>query len=129
MSQQITLDVPDEVADRAARFAAGTMRDVRELMVEALDVMFLPMGMSWDNETPLGQLPDEQVVALADLQMSPEEGTRLNELLDQQGAGLLTSTERVELFMLMRIYEAGLLRKSQALMEAVQRGLRPRLDA
>lgn len=61
---------------------------------------------------------------LADLQMDPAQDQRLSTLLDQQQARQLRAEERVELVALMQVYQEGLLRKAQALAEAVRRGLR-----
>jgi hypothetical protein len=68
-------------------------------------------------------LSDEDVLKLTELQMSPEEDHRLSRLLDRQQKGKLTAAERAELFTLMQVYQDGLLRKAQALSEAVRRGL------
>jgi len=49
--------------------------------------------------------------------------------LDRQQAGKLGEIEQAELAALMKIYEIGLLRQSQALAEAVHRGLLPPLQS
>jgi len=56
--------------------------------------------------------------------MAAVDDARLSMLLDHQQAGTLTSEERAELAALMQLYQVGLLRKAQALREAVRRGLR-----
>ena len=61
--------------------------------------------------------------------MEPVQDHRLSELLDEQQAGSLTSDERSELLAFMQIYQEGLLRKAQALHEAVRRGLRKPLES
>lgn len=71
---------------------------------------------------------DDEIVALTELRMEREADLRLSTLLDRQQAGDLTDLERAELAALMRAYEMGLLRQSQALAEAVRRGLRPPLE-
>ena len=68
-------------------------------------------------------LSDEQVLALTELQMEPEQDARLSELLDRQQAGILVEDEQLELQTLMQIYQEGLLRKATALNEAVKRQL------
>ena len=55
--------------------------------------------------------------------MKPGEDRRLSDLLSKQQGGFLAETERLELTALMQLYQEGLLRKAQALAEAVQRGL------
>ena len=76
----------------------------------------------------MSALPDEEVLALTALQMKPAQDRRLSLLLGRQQAGSLTKVERFELFTLMQVYQEGLLRKAQALREAVRRGLREPLE-
>ncbi len=72
---------------------------------------------------------DEQVLAAADDPgISSIEDRQLSELLHRQQAGILTEAERPELAALMELYQSQLLRKAQALREAVRRGLRPPLQ-
>ena len=72
----------------------------------------------------ISEMSDAEVLALSDLAMDPVQDRRLSELLDQQQAGTLGADERGELDALMQVYQEGLLRKAQALGEAVHRGLR-----
>jgi len=67
---------------------------------------------------------DQEVLAAADGGMPAAADERLSELLNRQQAGLLKDTEHAELTALMQLYQQGLLRKAQALREAVRRGLR-----
>ena len=48
--------------------------------------------------------------------------------MQKQQEGQLSDTERSELISLMQLYQDGLLRKAQALREAVRRGLREPLE-
>ncbi|MBD2773595.1 hypothetical protein [Iningainema tapete] len=72
---------------------------------------------------PISELTDEQVLALTELQMEPDQDERLSNLLNQQQSGIFTSEDYQELQDLMQIYKEGLLRKATALNEAVKRGL------
>ena len=76
------------------------------------------------SELPVGELSDQEVLALAELQLAPEQQAALSELLVQNREGMLNAKGRHRLDEMMRIYEHGLLRKAQALRVAVQRGLR-----
>ena len=69
-------------------------------------------------------LPDHEVLALSQLQMPPEQGERLGELLARRRERELAESERPELLALMQIYERLWVRQSEALAEAVRRGLR-----
>ena len=67
------------------------------------------------------------MLTLSDLQLPGEADRRLSTRLEAQQARPLTSAERADLLALMQLYQDGLLRKAQALKEAVRRGLRPPL--
>jgi hypothetical protein len=60
--------------------------------------------------------------------MAPGRDRRLSTLLHRQQAGKLSDMERSEMLALMQVYLDGLLRKAQALREAVRRGLREPLE-
>jgi len=52
-----------------------------------------------------------------------EDDRRLTELLQRQQAETLLVQEQAELASLMQVYQEGLVRKAEALREAVRRGL------
>ena len=64
----------------------------------------------------------------AGLQMTPGQDRQLSTLLHRQQTGELSDMERSEMLALMQVYMEGLLRKAQALHEAVRRGLREPLE-
>ena len=80
------------------------------------------------RDRPTSELSDAEVLALSQLEMDRAQDRRLSELLGHQQAGTLTDTEDRELRALMQVYSGGLVRKAQALQEAVRRGLREPLD-
>jgi len=77
---------------------------------------------------PISTLSDNQIIALTELQMESSQDQRLSELLQIQQERAITTTEQSELAMLMEIYQAGLMRKAQALNKSVKRGLRQPLS-
>ena len=79
-------------------------------------------------EKPVASLSDEEVLALAGAQMEPTQGRRLSELLEKQREGELTEGERSTLLALMQVYNQLWIRQSEALAEAVRRGLRKPLE-
>lgn len=81
------------------------------------------------NLANLSTLSDQQVIAFTELQMETSQDKRLSQLLQTQQERILTTAEQSELEMLMEIYQAGLLRKAQALNESVKRGLKQPLSA
>jgi len=123
MSTQITISLPEETYRRAKALAQLTRRDVADVMADALSLS-LPQLDTMNLETAVANLSNEEVLALADLQMDVADDNKLSQLLDKQQAGTLTETERIELIRLMQIYQSSLLQKAEGLAEAVQRGLR-----
>jgi hypothetical protein len=123
MSTQITITLPDEVYQRAERFARLANRDLASVVADTIESSIPPISPEAAALEPVSVLSDEQVLALTQLQMEPEQDARLSDLLDRQQSGILTDKERIELQTLMQIYQEGLLRKATALSEAVKRGL------
>jgi hypothetical protein len=74
------------------------------------------------NLAHLSTLSDRQVIALTELLIEPSQDQRLSQLLQTQQERTLITAEQSELEMLMEIYQAGLLRKAQAINESVKRG-------
>lgn len=75
-------------------------------------------------ELHVESMSDEEVLALADLRLSDEEDEELSELLALNREGEIDDVGMQRLNELMRIYQIGMLHKSQGLCEAVLRGLR-----
>lgn len=123
MSTQITITLSDDIYQRAELFARLANRDIASVLADTIQLSIPPIRLDVLDLEPIADIPDEQVLALAELQMEPDQDTRLSELLDRQQAGLMTESERLELQTLMQIYQEGLLRKATALGEAVKRGL------
>ena len=69
------------------------------------------------------ELSDAEVLRLATMQMPTWQSRRLHELLEQQREGQLNTAEQVELAHLLRLNDSALLLKSEAMVEAVRRGL------
>jgi len=120
MTGQITLTLPVEVLERAALLASRTGRPVGDLLAETIELSLQPLG----SDSPPENWSDEEVLAATDKELSPEDDRRLSELLDRQQAGTMTNAESLELTALMQVYQQRLLRKAEAMSEAVRRGLR-----
>ena len=116
MSQQITIEVPEQVMRHAAQVAARISRPIEDILASWLEQA--------TAERPVGELPDEEVLSLTELRLTGEQEEALSRLLEQNREGTLGAEDRHRLDELMRHYERGLLRKSQALRVAVERGLR-----
>jgi hypothetical protein len=124
MSPQVIITLPDEIYQRAERLGQLTSRNVADILADTIVLSLPPLNLPAKMHKPITDLSDEDVLTLAELQMHPDQDRRLSVLLEQQQAGGLPDAERAELLVLMQLYQEGLLRKAQALHEAVKRGLR-----
>ncbi|WP_373525344.1 hypothetical protein [Nostoc sp.] len=130
MSTQIIITLPDEIYQRAERFARLANRDIASILVDTIQLSIPPVSGDITNLQPVSILSDEQVLMLTELQMESAQDAQLSELLvgvarrrHRQQSGTLTECDRTELQTLMQVYQEGLLRKATALSEAVKRGL------
>jgi hypothetical protein len=116
---QITLDLPPGLAERVKAVALRTQRSIEDVLLEWLDRAATDVPMEW--------LPDADILALSNLEMSDADQEDLSSLLAAQREGNLTDAERDQLHMLLDRYRSGMLKKAQAFQIAVQRGLLPPL--
>lgn len=128
MSESITLTLPDGVFRRAESLAGLTGRPVMDVLAETIETSLFPLGDASEDQTPMHEWTNEQVVAMTEAQMPPAEDRRLSQLLDREQAGMLDDQERTEHRSLLASYQTALLRKARALAEAVHRGLRGPLE-
>ncbi len=116
----VKLEIPKKVATLAREVAETTHRRVEDVLVEWLDRA--------STDVPVEELSDEEVLKLCDLQMSRKQQKELSNLLAKNREGELDDAGRARLDELMEIYQDGMVRKAEALMIAVKRGLRPPLS-
>ncbi len=119
MTVRVTVELPEELANRARVVARQTQRPIEDVLVEWLDRA--------GGETPVELLPDDELLALCDGQMEAGRQEELSHLLAQNREGELPPGQGPRLDELMGEYRRGLVRKARALKAAVDRGLRPRL--
>lgn len=129
MATQVMITLSDEVYQQALRVAQLLDRDIESVLSDTLQSSIPEIQLSNLDGLPVSILSDEQVLEITELQMEPEQDTRLSVLLDRQQEGLLGGEERSELEALMQVYREGLLRKALALSEAVKRQLIDALDS
>jgi hypothetical protein len=128
MSTQVEVTLPDDLYHRAEGLAQLTSREVAEVLVDTIALSLTSLSSQPASVRPVTELTDEEVLSQAEIQMAPGQDRRLSTLLHRQQAGKLSDIERSEMLALMQIYLDGLLRKAQALREAVRRGLRDPLE-
>ena len=104
-------------------------KDIRDVLTETISLSLSPIATQTNVRIPVTALSDREILALAERQMQPQDDPRLGELLARQEDGLLTIPEQSELLGLMQGYQEEWLRKTQALCEAVKRGLCEPLSA
>jgi hypothetical protein len=119
MAEQVTLTLPDSLAQQVHEVATLTQRTLEEVLLE-----WLSRG---SMEPAISSLSDTQVLALCDSELSLNEQTQLSDLLGKQRENQLRPDEVSQLNDLLQRYRRGLVRKSEAWKVAVERGLRPAL--
>jgi hypothetical protein len=105
-----------------------TGQDIGDVLLDSIDLTLPSILEPLESERPITTLTDDEILALTELQLPSSTDERLSDLLYLQQAGTMTDSERSELNALMLVYKRGLLRKAQALAEAVRRGLREPLS-
>jgi hypothetical protein len=129
MTIPITINIPEDLYQRAQRFAHLANRDLESIITDTLLSSLPPMGAHIDALQPVETCSDEEILVLAHSQMKPDQDARMSELLAKQRENELTELEAINLAALMRTYQEGWLRKTAALAEAVKRGLMEPLDS
>ena len=129
MAIEIKLTLPENIIENAKQFGAVTQQEVESVLTDALELLWptfndLPAKQDYP---PIDTLSDEVVNSLADAKMDKTQNERLGFLQEKGKTATLTIGERYELMALLQIYQLGQLRKSEALAEAVKRGLRKKL--
>lgn len=131
MAVEVTLALPEDLVESAKRFGQTTQQNAEVVLADALgwlspliedspEAIFYP---------PVATLTDQEVLELANARLGAAQNQRLGDLLAKGKAGGLSIAERYELAALMMTCQIGRLRKSEALAEAVQRGLRAPLTS
>jgi predicted transcriptional regulator len=115
MNQQITIEISEQVWRRASVLAEQKQRKPEDVLEEWLEETVA--------ETRIEDLTDDEVLALTELKFDDEQQNNFSRLLEKNRENSLNSDEKFTLDSMMRNYEAGLLRKSKALREAVEREL------
>ena len=120
MNVTLTVEVPERTAQLVRELAARSGQAPNKILNELLDRSLA--------EIPVERLPDAEVLVIADMMMDERDQEELADLLDDQREGTLNASQRLRLDQLMQVYRRGMVRKSEALKIAVQRGLRSPLS-
>jgi hypothetical protein len=128
MATRVVVTLQDDIYQRVERLAQLTHRDVGELLAETVALSLPPWRPDAESVSDIAALSDDEVLQLSELQLPADQDRRLSKLLQKQQAQTLSADEYAELSVLMQCYQEGLLRKAQALHEAVRRKLREPLE-
>jgi hypothetical protein len=123
MTTELRIKLPDKVYKRIERLAELTGHDEAEAIALTLDSMLPPLRSEMDTR-PIPSLSNEEVLATADSMMDTTLNARMSALLRKRNESPLMEAEEAELEMLYDLYDVGQLRKAEAWVEAVKRGLR-----
>jgi hypothetical protein len=125
MTEQVILNLPDRLAKQVHEVAELTQRKPEDVLIEWLDSYACANGDGGSlDEIAIGDLSDEQILQLCDLQMSEPEQTQMSLLLEKQREGILQQGELEQLEGLLQVYRRGMVRKAEALKIAMGKGLR-----
>ncbi len=123
MTVPVTINLPDEVYQRAERFAKLANRDLSSIITDTVLSALPPIGPHIETLSAIDDLSDGELVAIATSRMGPEQDSRMSILLDKQRENKLAIGEANELQTLMQSYQEGWLRQTAALTQAIKRGL------
>lgn len=123
---EITLNLSDKAIESANNLAYATQRDLPNFITDILETLLPILENMADTNLypPVFRLSDKEVITLADSHQNETIYRRLKQLKNQGKTIGLTETERNELLTLLQINLLEELRKSEAIAEAVKRGLR-----
>ena len=130
MTIPITINLPEGLVASIRRLGEATAREVSEVLVNTLEIVLPTLDnlSEMSIHSKITDVPDQEVLELANLKMDIVQNQRLGELQAKGKNTGLTAAEGYELLILMSIYQIGKLRKSEGLAEAVRRGIRTPLS-
>ena len=129
MTIAVTIHLPDDLYQRAERFARLSNRDLASVITDTVQSLLPPMGNYIDTLQPIETLSDQEILILANSKMAPDQDSRMSFLLAHQRENELIEGEAQELQALIQIYQEGWLRQTTALVQAIERGLMEPMDS
>ncbi len=129
MATQITVNIPDSVYKRAQSLADMIGQDIETILAMMLELSLPRYSPDVDLTVSVESLADNELLAVTELELIPEQSQRHSFLLDKQQNASLSIPEKNELNALNRMYELGIVYQSQALAEAYKRGLIRELES
>lgn len=116
---EVTLNLPEKIYQNVSSAAKKSKRKLADLIVADIQEKY----SAQTSERPLANLSNEEVLALANLQMPKKQSDRHSALLYKNQAGTLKPEEKKELDFFQQVYGVALSRKTDGICEAIQRNL------
>jgi hypothetical protein len=116
---EVTLNLPEKIYQEVSSAAKRSKRKLADLIVADIREKY----SAQTTERPLANFSDEEVLALANLQMPKKQSERHSALLYKNQAGTLKPAEKQELDFFQQVYGIALSRKTEGICEAIQRDL------
>ena len=116
---EITLNLPEKVYQNVSSAAKKSKRKLADLIVADIQEKY----SAQTSERVLANFSDEEVLALANLQMPKKQSERHSALLYKNQAGTLDPAEKQELDFFQQVYGVALSRKTDGMFEAIRRDL------
>ena len=121
MSQQITLQLPEELYQRMREAAKASDRSVEDLLLESASMIF-PNAADLSTLDSLATYSNEQLWNVVLRRLGESQRSRLHNLSDEQKQRALNETEERELDYLLDLVDRLMLLRSKALLLLKQRG-------
>ncbi len=121
MSQQITLQLPEELYQRMREAAEASDRSVEDLLLESASIIF-PDHADLSTLDSLAAFSDGQLWNVVLRRLGENQSLRLHNLSDEQKQRALNETEERELDYLLDLVDRLMLLRSKALLLLKQRG-------
>ncbi|MFN8420307.1 MAG: hypothetical protein U0528_13855 [Anaerolineae bacterium] len=118
MSDQIVLNIPDEISARARQIAESTALSVEQILIDHLKTLSAPIrALPPDEQAELDalqHLSDDALWTIAREQMPSDVDERAHVLMDKNSLGTITDDEYAELNKLVERANRLMLRKAEA---------------
>ncbi len=118
----VTLDLPEEIYQRAQKVARATQRPIEQVVVEWIQP---PQSEPGEAVARLETLSNDQLLQIARSRTPCDHSRRLQELLSTQQQRTLTEKEQQEAVALVEQEDLLTLQKARALFLLNQRGVLP----
>ena len=121
MKKRVTLNLSDDILQRALEIAARSQRELEDVLEEWID--------RYADDLPVDTLSDDELMRLIAFEMNIIQKQELRNLLYAHRMRKLTDEESTRMDNLLQIYRRGIVRRAKAMEIAIARGLVDEDDA